>query len=306
MMPTVRMHADTAVAKATAILAVTVVLAGGHGDGRLRAQALNVDTGGLAFEVASVKVNKSGPGRVTLFLPPGDRVSAANVPLDALIAQAFQVRAEQLVGTPKWTATSRFDINAKAPMASATVPQLRAMLRALLIDRFKLAVHVDKKEIPIYALVVARADGKLGANLHQASVDCSAVAAGRASVPPLALVSGRNPCGLLPGMAFGRISGRGLNMDALAGMLDQNGGPQGAGRLVVNKTGLTGGFDVDLTWTPNELLPGVERPASVPPIDPNGPSIFTAVQEQLGLKLESQRSLVDVIVIDHVEMPSPN
>jgi uncharacterized protein (TIGR03435 family) len=178
------------------------------------------------------------------------------------------------------------------------------MMRALLAERFQLVVHNETRELPIYALVLARSDGKLGPELHKSDTDCNAVLAagqrGRGLAPPPPSQPGeRLPCGIRIGMGTMTIGGAPLFQiaNAIANFI---------GRTVVDKTGLAGNYDANLTWTPDQMPqrpPGAPEP---PPIDPNGPSIFTAVQEQLGLKLDSQKGPVAVLVIDRVERPKEN
>ena len=218
-----------------------------------------------------------------------------------LISLAYSDRLPGLrvAGGPDWL-TDRFDIVGKAPTDTASTEDLRLMLRALLVDRFKLAVHTETQAVPIYALRVMSSDGSLGAHLRHSVVTCGAP---RVGIPE---PGEQSPCGILPGMAFGRIRARGVGMEGLARFLSQDAGRQAAGRVVVDKTGLRGRFDADLTWTPTELPRGIERPRDVPAPNPNVLSIFTAVQEQLGLRLESTQGSVDLVMIDHVEKPSPS
>jgi uncharacterized protein (TIGR03435 family) len=261
------------------------------------------------FEVASVKRNASGNNFVQLGGDPGGRFTATNVPLKLLIRQAYQLQDSQVVGGPNWINTDRFDIIAKAP-GQLQLPApggppgpFQVMLRALLADRFKLAVHTESREVPIYSLSLARRDAKTGSQLRPAAVDCVAMfaARGRGGPPPAPPQPGeRPPCGMRLGP--GNLSGGGVTMAQLSTTLSQF-----VQRVVVDRTGLTGNFDIDLTWTPDQLPQGRGEPppgVQLPPIDPNGPSIFTAVQEQLGLKLDSQRGPVDVLVIDRVEQPT--
>jgi uncharacterized protein (TIGR03435 family) len=300
------------------------------------------------FEVASIKPNKSSDGRVSISVQPGGRFMATNVPVRMLIRNAYQLQEFQMVGGPDWIGEDRFDINAKAE-ADGTVNPFRPdkpgepskgqlMLRALLAERFKLAVHNEDREMPIYALVLARSDGKLGPQLTKSTVDCGAGGpgggrtggpggpgasgggpdgpgaqgaggtrvrvgggvAGTPQAPPAPGAGGPGPgnCGIR--IAPGNMSVSGSPMSQFAGSL-----AMWVGRIVVDKTGLAGGYDFNLTWTPDQMppRPGVPGGPEPPPIDPNGPSIFTAVQEQLGLKLDSQRGPVSVLVIDHVEHP---
>lgn len=252
-----------------------------------------------AFEVASVKLNKSGPDSIQrLVMQPGDRVTIVNWQLRTLIRVAYPDVSE-VIGGPSWVGCAgptcrdadRFDVNAKAA-APTSREQLQLMLRALLADRFKLTVHTEGRAEPSWALVLARSDGKLGQNLRRATSDCAAL---RAALPPGE--PQRNPCVVAAGI--GRNGMRGVTLDQLAGALSRD-----AGRPVVDKTGLAGAFDWDLTYTPEALMN--HAPDRFPTVDPNGPSIFTAVQEQLGLKLESQKSEGTILVIDHVEHPTEN
>ena len=172
------------------------------------------------------------------------------------------------------------------------------MLQRLLEDRLQLKFHRDIKELPIYALEVAKS-GKL----HASEGECAPLPNG----PPPAPQPGKfpqTPCGGMM-MGFGSINGTSVGLAMLTPVLARN-----LGRTVVDKTGLKGEFDIKVQWTPDQALQG--PPVGVPPDvpqprpDPDGPSIFTAFQEQLGLKLESQKGPVEVIVIDHVEKPSEN
>ena len=258
----------------------------------------------LVFEVASVKPNKSGDQRVMMQFPPSGRISATNVPLRLLIRQAFDVQDFQIVGGPNWIASDRFDIVAKAPEGMTTgIEQIRPMLRALLTDRFKLAAHTETREMPIYSLVLARADGKFGPKFSAAKVDCEArFSAARRGGPPPQFPAPGQPmeCGFM--MGPGNMNVGGMPMLELARSLSPM-----VGRIVVDKTGLQGRYDFQLTFAPEGRGfgpgpgPGGPEPTA---IDPNTPSLFTALQEQLGLKLESERGPVDVIVIDRVEQPT--
>jgi uncharacterized protein (TIGR03435 family) len=252
------------------------------------------------FEVASVKPNNSGDGRVIMMPQPGGRLSLTNVPLRLMIRNAYRVQDFQIVGGPDWLGTARFDVVAKAD-GDPSMDDMQLMLRELLADRFKLAVHNASREMPIYALVPAKSDGKTSAPLKKSEVDCQS---GRGNAPPRPAAPGQwPPCGFMVG--FGNIKARGVTMAALASTLSGF-----VGRIVIDRTGFTTGFDVELTWTPDQLPQRAAGPGDQPlvvngaTIDPNGPSIFTALQEQLGLKLESTKGSVDVLVIDRAEKPS--
>ena len=261
------------------------------------------------FEVASVRENKADDGKIMIGIQPGGRFNAVNVPLWDLIRQAFAVQRTQLVGAPDWAETARYNIVAKAegdiqgtPPGGPAGP-LNFMLQDLLEDRFKLRAHRETREMAIYALTLARADGKPGAGLRTSSVDCAAMRGrgGRMGPPPGPLQPGERPqCGMR--VAPNQVMAGGASLAQLTQMLSQF-----TQRIVIDRTGLKGSFDIDLTFTP-ERMPQGPPPPGAPPltIDPNGPSLFTALQEQLGLKLESDRAPVEVLVIDHVERPTPD
>jgi len=273
---------------------------------------------GPQFEVASIKPNKSGDGRVMIGIQPGGRFTATNVPVRLLIRNAYQLQDFQIVGGPDWLSSDRYDVVAKAeddgqgdpfrPGKPGEPGRGQLMLRALLADRFKLTVHDEDSEMPIFALVLARGDGKLGPQLQTSTVDCQAMMAGgrgRGAMPPPgpAQPGDRVPCGIR--MAPGNMVVGGSTLTQFANSIGTF-----VGRIVVDKTGLTGNYDFNLTWTPDQVA---NRPPGAPdplingvPIDPNGPSIFTAVQEQLGLKLDSQKGPVKVLVIDRVDHPVEN
>jgi uncharacterized protein (TIGR03435 family) len=262
----------------------------------------------LSFEIASVKPNKSGEEERYIRIDPrGDGLRVVNMQLRQLITFAYQIQSFQLEGGPDWIASDRFDILAKSerevPATGAFFggqEPLRMMLRTLLADRFKMVMHKETKELPIFELVLARQDGRLGPELRPAVVDCAArAAAAKAGTPP----ASSGPPG--PGSCFMNMNpvsvrGGGVTLVMLANILV---GP--AQRLVIDRTGLTGNWDLEVNYTPDpsQVPPGVELPSS---IDPNGPSLFTAIEEQLGLKLRPARGPVEVLVIDSVQQPTPN
>lgn len=252
----------------------------------------------LVFDVASVKPNHAGPGAGRSLNEQGNVLAITNMTARDLVARAFQTQTFQIVGGPDWVADERFDITAKAadtipPTDFDQVPLSTLMLRSLLEDRFRLVVHRDSREMPAYALVTARTDGQPGAGLRRSSNDCVALAnaAGGRGIPPAP--DGRPRCGL-SGRA-GMIMAGGYPMSQLVRYLS----PQ-VERVVIDRTGLTGGWDFDLTFTSPQLAPTDNSP-----IDATA-SLFTALQEQLGLKLEPTRASVEVFVIDRVERPMPD
>jgi uncharacterized protein (TIGR03435 family) len=270
------------------------------------------------FEVASVKSNKNGPltSMMARMLP--SRFEATNMPARFLLLQAYRLPTYQIQGAPAWLDSDRFDIAAKAP--EGTQPdQLMLMIRSLLIERFKLVAHRETKEAPIYALVLARSDGKLGPKLSKTTDDCDAImaerrAADRARGPgPVAFTppgpNDRAVCttNMTPVTTPGaplvfRVRAGGQTMEALARTLSGN-----VNRQVIDRTGLTGLYDYEIEYAPGRTLntapiaapPGGTAPAA--PID-DGPSIFESVQ-QLGLKLESTKGPVEYLVIDKIEHP---
>jgi uncharacterized protein (TIGR03435 family) len=177
-------------------------------------------------------------------------------------------------------------------------------LRTLLADRFKLETHWATQELSIYALVLARADGKLGPNMRSSSVDCAAIRAASLAAAREGRVSNTNTaervaCGMRNNNGRFQFGGYPLSLFAngLAGQV---------GRFVVDRTGLEGNWDFEFTFTPERVRQQSLAGGATPESDPNGPSLFTAIQEQLGLKLESTKGPVKVLVIDHVEQPSPD
>ena len=261
------------------------------------------------FEVASVRENTNDDGKVMFGIQPGGRFNTVGAPLGELIRVAYGVQRTQLVGAPDWTETARYDIVAKAetdiPGSAPGSPPgpLNFMLQDLLEDRFKLRAHRETREMPVYALRLARTDGKLGERLKPSAIDCAAMRGrgGRMAGPPGPLAPGERPqCGMR--VAPNHVLAGGVGLTQLTQMLSQF-----TQRVVVDRTGLSGTFDIDLSFTP-ERMPQGPPPPGAPPlnIDPNGPSLFTALQEQLGLKLESEKAPVAVLVIDHVERPTPD
>jgi uncharacterized protein (TIGR03435 family) len=265
----------------------------------------------LRFEVASIKQHTSDDTRARMGAQPGGRVTVTNTPVRSLIATAFGMFSTQMLirarilGGPDWLDSERYDINAKANAEFQFAPDgppkdMLLMMRSLLEERFKLKMHHETRELPTYDLVVARADGKLGPEMHTSNVDCEAVFAARragAPPPPRGPIE-PPPCALISGPA--RTIAGAASMQQLAANLTVR-----VERFVIDKTGLTERFDFMLTFTPDQT-PLPTPPPGLPPIDPNGPGLFTALQEQLGLKLVPSKAPMDVLVIDSVEHPTPD
>jgi uncharacterized protein (TIGR03435 family) len=283
-----------------------------------------LDAQSAGFEVASIKPsnpNPTGPlGAAPFVLPALGRLTAQNVTLRMLVMAAYQKQPFQIVGGPEWQNSSKFDINAKAEDASLTTDQMLELLKTLLAERFKLKVHTETREVPIYALVVSREDGRLGAKLKPSADDCpdfkvqqqqqlEAIAkGGLAALAAMRPAPGETkPCSILPmpptpGAIGMKASGQ--SMAALTLLLTQL-----TGRPVVDKTGLTGLYDFDLVIGIQTLIRvyqelGVNVPP--PPNLPEGPSLMTQLQEDLGLRLDSQRGPGEVLVIDSADMPTPD
>jgi uncharacterized protein (TIGR03435 family) len=239
-----------------------------------------------AFEVASVKLNKS-QSLGSSAGSQGERWTMTNGSIAGLILSAYppSPTLDDLPGAPDWVRAERYDVNARATFVP-TKEQERTMLQGLLAERFKFVAHYETQERPIYNLVVARADGRLGPQIRHIDLDCdhykrdpnAPPTAGPDDVPPCAYaVMGRETLKIISG---------GRTMQALADAISYQ-----AGRPVFDKTGLTGFYAFTLEDGG---------------YDPNGLSLFTALQEQLGLRLESTKGPVDILVVDHIERPTPD
>jgi len=270
--------------------------------GGAQSQVQVTDTAAHVYEVASIKPNKSGDNMVRMMIRP-DGLSATGATLDMLIQNAYGVRYFQISGSPSWFKSERYDIEAK--MDGSVVEELRKlsddqretetrrMLQALLADRFQLKLHSDTKQLAVYALVPAKNGPKL-----------QAAKAGDTYPNGFKGPDGGGGAGMIfMEGSGGPVTGQGVPIADLVRLLSQQ-----LGRTVLDKTGLTGKYDFTLKWTPDENQgpPGPPGADNAPPPDSSGPSIFTAVQEQLGLKLESQKGAVKILVVDHGEKPSEN
>ena len=282
----------------------------------------------MAFDVASVKPTQTR-GRPTsnvpligdAYAPTGGLFSATNTSLMNYMRFAFKdiklayQATPDLAGAPAWIRTDQYNIEAKA-QGNPTKDQMRLMMQSLMAERFKLTVHHETRQLPVYALVSSK-KGKLGLQLKPDDGSCSSTpadvqaldtaprmpapaqsAASASQIPPI-------PCGVLipvPASAPGRlrIAGRKVKLALLAEMAPNP--TSGVDRPVFDHTGLDGTFDMSIEWAPR--LNGPAPPGFTP--DADGPTFTEALQDQLGLKLVPQTGPVDVLVIDHVEQPSPN
>jgi len=247
------------------------------------------------FDVASVKANQSGTTQANISFTPGG-VTFTNLQLRAIIQFAYGInQPSRLAGVPNWAETERFDIVAKGNVNS--IEDRRSMLQALLADRMKLATHIEQRSLPIYTLVLARTEGKLGPSLKPSSVDCASAGRGRGDGGTTTDGAATIRCGIRPG-GPGELHLTGVRLAAFASMLSIS-----QGRPVVDGTGLAGTFDIELSFAPEGPFAGRGGDAPVPA---DRPSIFTALQEQLGLKLQPGTRPEDVLVIDHIERPTEN
>ena len=291
---------------ATALTLATPLLGGQTGSpASANAAAASDGLASATFDVASIRLDKPGPGNrisTRISFPPSGAFTASGVTLRKLLSMAYAVDEAQILGDPTWLSSDRYTVVGKPSpevgeqMMKLAGPQrtlaARHMLQTLFAERLQLTAHSETRQLPILALTVAKG----GPNLHEsAAVDSSA----NSQKGP----DGKARNGMMR-LEPGKLNAQGISMDGLAIQLTDR-----LHHLVQNKTGLTGIYDFTLEWSPEENHDAGPEP---PPAgggnapDSTGPSLFTALQEQLGLKLESQKGPVPVLVIDHVEKPSEN
>ena len=260
------------------------------------------------FDVAAIKLHITGGNLVRVRPQPGGRLIVENAPLRSLIETAYGIQDYQLSDGPRWLLSDRYDIQAKAEGIVPAKQTAGPMLQALLEDRFRLKVHREIRQLPVYELAISRR----GAKLPRARPGGCLTYNPDLPLPPMPAPGQRAPvfCGFR-GFGFDgpnrTLEMAGVTMAELAASLS-------AGELrtrIIDKTGLAGTFDVHLKWIADpvsatavhaQVVPGPPPP----PVDTNGPSLLSAIQEQLGLKLEPAKGPVDVLVIDHLESPSAN
>jgi uncharacterized protein (TIGR03435 family) len=254
--------------------------------------------GNLAFEAASIKANASGDFRMSFAFQPGGRLVAVNVPVVMILLQAYRIPDYRIVGIPAWARSTRFDINAKG-LDDLSPEAMQQMTRSLLAERFHMAAHIETREEDGLALVLARRDGRLGPELRKSATDCAARSAaqrrGESLPPPPPAANGAPVCSARP--AIGALTSGAMTMELLAMSLSL-----AISQPVVDKTGLAGDYEVALRYTPERPGRGGTDGAA-PPSDDNV-SIFTAVREQLGLKLEPRRGPQEFLIIDRLERPT--
>jgi uncharacterized protein (TIGR03435 family) len=263
-----------------------------------------------AFEVATIKPSTSADNRIMIMGQPGGRFTVTNATLKMVMGVAYRVRDFQISGGPSWITTDRWNIEAKAEEGSIppltgppdpTVPNpLTLMVQSLIEDRFQLKMHRETKELPVYELLV----GKSGSKMKLSADQSPAKPPERGSpLPPPPQRGGPMPRGAMR-VGRGALEANGVLITNLVAALSQQ-----LGRTLIDKTDLKGFYDIKLEWTPEigqgPVVPGGPEPPP-PSGDTSGPSIFTAVQEQLGLRLESSKGPVEVLVIDSVQKPTEN
>ena len=223
-----------------------------------------------ALTTVSLRRNVSDSSNRSIEMRPGGRLIVTNNTVRNMLRNIERLQEFQLVGGPDWIATDRWDIQAVVD-AGVTEIQAAALLKAFLVERFKLKLHTEQRDTPIYALVVLRPDRTLGPELRSSTIDCP---------------TSKGQCGDSSGPGFIRVVGRPL--DGILRTFER-----ASGRMVVNRTALTGAYDFHLRW----------RPFDAPEVNPDLPALFTAIEEQLGLRLQADRAPVDVLVIDSAERP---
>ncbi len=255
-------------------------------------------------EVVSIKPSPVGKDIISARLA-GQRIVLEDYPLRQMVQAAYGVRSSELFGGPPWIASTRYDVSAKAekPVDNRA---LWRMMQSVLEDRFKLKIHHEQREFPVFNLVFAK-PGKLPASRDGSCIEYDA------AMPPPPASNGKPPlprCGAIlmgPAQPIGmKLSGLKVRMPELAQRLTDI-----LGRHVIDKTGFTGAFDLDVKFAADEAIRGLpsrsQADVAESPADPSGmPSIFTVLRNQLGLKLDSGKALVDVLAIDNIERPSAN
>lgn len=241
----------------------------------------------LKFEVATIKPSApGGRGGGIRPLPGGERYQATNMNVKGIMTVAWRIKADQITGGPAWLDSDRFDMNAKAEKPS-TVDELHEMLKNLLTEQFKLRLHTETKEMPVYALTVDKGGPKMTPHEAQSAGD-----------PWIDVAGDSQPGEFLKTKWHATFSPMNYFAFRLSQIMD---------RPVIDQTGLKGGFDFDLAFT-RDLPPGIRDGAMLNgvTIDTSGPTIFDAVQKQLGLKLERQKGPVEILAIDGAEKPAGN
>jgi uncharacterized protein (TIGR03435 family) len=245
------------------------------------------------FEIVSIKRHATLEASGGIQNLPDGTMIMINQPIASLIRGAAPIPVREVTGAPDWVNTERYDVTTKPP-AGSTPEQRREMTRRMFIDRMKFVGHVEERERDTFALVVARGDGRLGPNLKPSTLDCSPRPANPAAPLPPPPADIRNSCGMSMGPTS--IVSGGITMDRLVVSL----GGLAGGRLVNDRTGLKGPYALELNYSTEGPGTNGDRSAS------DLPPFVTALQEQLGLKLQPEKTMVPVLVVDSIERPSEN
>jgi uncharacterized protein (TIGR03435 family) len=262
-----------------------------------------------SFEVASIRPTQNTNQRSETQLAPNGRFTTINATARSLILRAYGLVDTQLIGAPSWLTAERYDIDARTASPPAGGPEaLLPFVRTLLVERFKLRAQPETRELSAYALTFARRDRQLGAQIRPTQTDCTRATTMTQDEVRAAARDGWPPCGMQYIVSFVvgapggtstvkmRVRRSGITLAALATALQPT-----VDRPVVDQTGLEGRFDVEYSFAPQPPTPGVESP-----FGPDAPTLFVALEEQLGLKLESRRLDVPVLVVDSIDRPSEN
>jgi uncharacterized protein (TIGR03435 family) len=276
----------------------------------------------LSFDVVSVRQNTAGfdagganrphsnfpIGSDDSYYPTGGEFSATNLPLISYIIFAYRIttnnRDALIASVPDWVLNDGYNIEARTEMQGVTKDQMRLMMQSLLADRFKLVIHHEEREVPVFAAVLEQ-PGKLGPRLrkHLADADCpqpttAAYATPSTDAAGFPVVCNGFANSMHPDALYHRkVGGGNLTLATIVGGFS---GIGHLGRPVLDQTGLAGRYDFSLDWLPDPPL-GKE-----PPADASGPSFVEALKEQLGIGLVRQKASIDFVIVDHIEKPSPN
>jgi uncharacterized protein (TIGR03435 family) len=253
-----------------------------------------------AFEVISIKPRTGDTPAGGIPNSP-DRFVRPNVTSAQLIEYAYEVRGFQIIGGPGWLQSERFAVSAKAETAPSAA-QMRLMVRRLLAERFGLAVRSETREMPIYALVTAQRDGRLGDKMKPSDLDCGPMI-DSGKIPPRT-PGGPPTCAWFVALLDNgpaRLRLNGIRVPRFASVLEPM-----AIRKIVDRTGLTGTYDIEMEFLPDPGLLGLRVPNATPQQTLEIPPLLTAIQDQLGLKLETERGPVEVIVVERAQLPTPD
>jgi uncharacterized protein (TIGR03435 family) len=254
------------------------------------------------FEAATLKINKSGEARGQISaVPQSGHLTVTNSRVNELIQSAYGLQLPtQVVNLPDWARSTRVDVLAKAE-TPAPLSVLQRMLIPLLVETLKLSVHRETREMDAFALVLASSDGRLGPTLKKTAADCgNALGTTMQFNRVMPATPGGPACGIQAVEGPGRIVTIGVDIAAIAALIAPSQRP------VVDRTGLGGRYDFTLTYTPEAFTAAslaARNGAPMPGVDPNGPPLVTALEQQAGLRLQPIRAPIEVVVVDRIERP---